>query len=41
MKLTRFSVVRIIKNLKEYDAVKEIKDICRDHGIFRATFYSW
>lgn len=41
MKMTRFSETQIIKILKEYDAGKDTKDICRENGISRATFYNW
>ena len=41
MKMTRFSETQIIKILKEHDAGKETKDICREQGISRATFYNW
>lgn len=39
--MTRFSETQIIKILKEYDAGKDTKDICRENGISRATFYNW
>jgi putative transposase len=39
--MTRFSETRIIKILKEHDAGRDTKDICREHGISRATFYNW
>lgn len=41
MKMTRFSETQIIKILKEHEAGKETKDICREQGISRATFYNW
>jgi len=41
MKMARFTEAQIIKILKEYDAGRDVKDICRDHGISRATFYNW
>lgn len=41
MKMTRFSETQIIRLLKEHDAGKETKDICRENGISRATFYNW
>jgi len=41
MKMTRFTETQIIKILKEYDSGKDTKDICREHGISRATFYNW
>lgn len=39
--MTRFSETQIIRLLKEHDAGKETKDICRENGISRATFYNW
>ena len=41
MKMTRISETRIIKILKEYDAGRDTRDICRENGISRATFYNW
>jgi putative transposase len=41
MKMKRFTETQVLKILKEYDAGKETKDICRDNGISRATFYNW
>jgi putative transposase len=41
MKMTRFSESQIIRIIHEYDAGKETKDICREHGVSRATFYNW
>lgn len=39
--MTRFSETQIIKILKEHEAGKETRDICREQGISRATFYNW
>ena len=33
--------VVIEKILKEYDAGKQTKDLCREYGISAPTFYSW
>jgi len=41
MKMTRFTETQIIKVLKEYDSGKDTKDIWREYGISRATFYNW
>lgn len=41
MKMTRFTETQILKILKEFDAGRETKDVCREHGISRATFYNW
>lgn len=41
MKMTRISETRIIRILKEHDAGRDTRDICRENGISRATFYNW
>lgn len=41
MKKSRFTEAQIIKILKEYDAGKQTKDLCREYGISVPTFYSW
>jgi putative transposase len=41
MKMTRFTETQILRILKEFDAGRETKDLCREHGISRATFYNW
>jgi putative transposase len=41
MRRSRFSETQIIKILKEVEAGKTVKDICREHGISDATFYNW
>ncbi len=41
MKRIKFSESQIIKILKEYEAGREVKDLCREYGISRATFYNW
>jgi len=41
MKMTRFSETQIIRLLREHDVGKETKDICRENGVSRATFYNW
>ena len=27
--------------MKEYESGREVKDLCREYGISRATFYNW
>lgn len=41
MKKQKFSEAQIVKALKEYEAGKNVIDICRELGIHRATFYNW
>lgn len=41
MKRIKFSESQIIKILKEYEAGREVKDLCREYSISRATFYNW
>jgi putative transposase len=37
----RFGEEQIIGILKEADAGKKVLDICREHGISDATYYTW
>jgi len=41
MKATKFSETQILKVLKENEAGRETKDLCREYGISRATFFNW
>jgi putative transposase len=41
MQKSRFSETQIIKILKEVEAGKAVKDVCREYGISDATFYNW
>ena len=41
MKRSRFTESQIVSILKEADAGKKVKDICRRHGISDATYYNW
>lgn len=41
MKKVRFTETQIVKILKEYDGGRDVKEICREYGISRATFYNW
>lgn len=41
MKKSRFTESQIIAVLKEVDAGKKVEEVCRQHGISSATYYSW
>ena len=41
MKNSRFSEEQIIGILKQSEAGAKTSDLCRQHGISAATFYSW
>ena len=41
MKNTRFTETQIVSSLKQQEAGKPTKELCREHGISEATFYNW
>ena len=41
MKRIKFKESQIITILKEYESGREVKDLCREYGISRATFNNW
>lgn len=41
MKKIKFSESQIINILKEYEAGREVKDLCREYSVSRATIYVW
>ena len=41
MKKSRYSENKIVKLLKEVEAGKLVKDVCREYGISDATYYNW
>ena len=41
MKKSRYSETQIVRILKEVEAGKLVKDVCREYGISDATYYNW
>jgi putative transposase len=41
MKKSRHTESEIMKALKEYEAGRDVQDICRELGVSRAAFYNW
>jgi putative transposase len=41
MKQNRFTETQIVSILKQQEAGRTVKDICREHSISDATFYNW
>ena len=41
MKKTRFTETQIVSVLKQHEAGKPTKELCRELGISEATFYNW
>jgi putative transposase len=41
MKKGQYSEVKIISILKEYEAGKNVNDICREYGMSSNTLYRW
>ncbi len=41
MKKKRFTEAQIFSILKEFDAGKNIMDLCCEHSVSKATIYNW
>jgi len=41
MKQTRFTATQIVAILKQQEAGRSTKEICREHSISEATFHNW
>ena len=41
MKKSRYSEIQIITVLKEVEAGRQVKEVCREYGISDATYYNW
>ncbi len=39
MKQSRFTETQIVSILEEADAGRQVKDLCREHGISPSTYY--
>lgn len=41
MRKSRFSESQIIGILESVESGRQVKDVCREHGISDATYYPW
>jgi putative transposase len=41
VKKSRFTEEQILGILKQVEAGRKVEDVCREHGISAATFYTW
>jgi len=41
MRKSKFSDSQIVRILKEVEGGRKVKEVCREHGISDATYYTW
>jgi len=41
MKKSRYKETQIVGILKEVEAGRQVKDVCREYGISDGTYYNW
>ena len=41
MRKSKFSDSQIVRILKEVEGGRQVKAVCREHGISDATYYTW
>jgi len=41
MKKSRYSETQIVGILREVEAGRQVKDVCREYGISDGTYYNW
>lgn len=41
MKKSRFTESQIVSAIKQHESGRKTKEICREYGISKATFYQW